>query len=176
MSIFISMLRTWFYIDFHVSTRSIRFLIALACWDFWMVMCYYVSIAKFTDYWLCVTSIGTFKLTLQFTEDYPNKPPTVRFVSRMFHPNSNLSPYLFCWSPHHPLSFVHVNINIRFDCQKLCNNLLFMQYMLMEASAWISYRTSGVLYMMLLRSWLLFRYLAILTFIQVPCTSVGANC
>ncbi|XP_073273636.1 ubiquitin-conjugating enzyme E2 2-like [Primulina huaijiensis] len=31
--------------------------------------------------------IGTFKLSLQFTEDYPNKPPTVRFVSRMFHPN-----------------------------------------------------------------------------------------
>ncbi|CAL5356844.1 unnamed protein product [Camellia sinensis] len=30
---------------------------------------------------------STFKLTLQFTEDYPNKPPTVRFVSRMFHPN-----------------------------------------------------------------------------------------
>eukprot|EP00850_Spirogloea_muscicola_P002879 SM000011S19057 [mRNA] locus=s11:617917:619461:+ [translate_table: standard] len=22
-----------------------------------------------------------------FTEDYPNKPPTVRFVSKMFHPN-----------------------------------------------------------------------------------------
>ncbi|CAA7034549.1 unnamed protein product [Microthlaspi erraticum] len=30
---------------------------------------------------------GTFKLTIQFTEDYPNKLPVVRFVSRMFHPN-----------------------------------------------------------------------------------------
>lgn len=30
---------------------------------------------------------GTFKLTLQFTEDYPNKPPVVKFVSRLFHPN-----------------------------------------------------------------------------------------
>ncbi|KAF8727566.1 hypothetical protein AX14_007274 [Amanita brunnescens Koide BX004] len=30
---------------------------------------------------------GTFKLTLQFDESYPNKPPTVKFLSRMFHPN-----------------------------------------------------------------------------------------
>jgi ubiquitin-conjugating enzyme E2 A len=31
---------------------------------------------------------GTFKLTIEFSEDFPNKAPTVRFVTRMFHPNS----------------------------------------------------------------------------------------
>jgi len=31
--------------------------------------------------------LGTFKLVLQFNEEYPNKPPSVRFVSKMFHPN-----------------------------------------------------------------------------------------
>ena len=31
---------------------------------------------------------GTFKVTLQFSEEYPNKAPVVKFVSRMFHPNS----------------------------------------------------------------------------------------
>lgn len=30
---------------------------------------------------------GTFKLLLKFSEEYPNKPPTVVFESEMFHPN-----------------------------------------------------------------------------------------
>mmetsp|Transcript_38305 Transcript_38305/g.122829 ORF Transcript_38305/g.122829 Transcript_38305/m.122829 type:complete len:169 (+) Transcript_38305:113-619(+) len=30
---------------------------------------------------------GTFKLELTFTEDYPNKAPNVRFVTKIFHPN-----------------------------------------------------------------------------------------
>mmetsp|Transcript_28602 Transcript_28602/g.93443 ORF Transcript_28602/g.93443 Transcript_28602/m.93443 type:complete len:153 (+) Transcript_28602:82-540(+) len=30
---------------------------------------------------------GTFKLTMTFTEEYPNKAPVVRFESKMFHPN-----------------------------------------------------------------------------------------
>jgi len=30
---------------------------------------------------------GTFKLLLTFDEQYPNKPPAVKFLSRMFHPN-----------------------------------------------------------------------------------------
>eukprot|EP00775_Hariotina_reticulata_P002401 gene2401-2705_t len=30
---------------------------------------------------------GTFKLTLEFSEEYPNKAPVVKFKSTMFHPN-----------------------------------------------------------------------------------------
>ena len=30
---------------------------------------------------------GTFKLALQFSEEYPNEPPVVKFLSKMFHPN-----------------------------------------------------------------------------------------
>src|ERR1700742_3623032 len=30
---------------------------------------------------------GTFRLVMQFEETYPNKPPGVKFVSQMFHPN-----------------------------------------------------------------------------------------
>ena len=30
---------------------------------------------------------GTFNLVIEFTEDYPNKAPKVRFVSKLWHPN-----------------------------------------------------------------------------------------
>merc|ERR1719159_1583855 len=30
---------------------------------------------------------GTFKLSVDFTEEYPNKAPTVKFITKMFHPN-----------------------------------------------------------------------------------------
>lgn len=30
---------------------------------------------------------GSFRLTLDFTEDYPSRPPSVKFKSDIFHPN-----------------------------------------------------------------------------------------
>ena len=33
---------------------------------------------------------GTFKLKIEFSEEYPNKPPSVKFVSKMFHPNGEM--------------------------------------------------------------------------------------
>merc|ERR1719446_596230 len=30
---------------------------------------------------------GVFKLSMDFSEEYPNKAPTVKFVTKMFHPN-----------------------------------------------------------------------------------------
>ena len=30
---------------------------------------------------------GTFKLSLVFTQEYPNKPPEINFTTKMFHPN-----------------------------------------------------------------------------------------
>jgi ubiquitin-protein ligase len=44
---------------------------------------------------------GTFKLTLEFSEDYPNKAPVVKFKSTMFHPNSKQQHMLFSCSHLH---------------------------------------------------------------------------
>jgi ubiquitin-conjugating enzyme E2 A len=41
---------------------------------------------------------------LKFTEDYPNKPPNVKFVTKLFHPNGvfryRLRPHLLLSVPH----------------------------------------------------------------------------
>lgn len=37
---------------------------------------------------------GTFKLVMQFDENYPNKPPQVKFISKMVRIPSSLTPNL----------------------------------------------------------------------------------
>jgi len=34
---------------------------------------------------------GVFKLTMKFSQDYPNKAPEVKFVTKMYHPNSKFN-------------------------------------------------------------------------------------
>eukprot|EP00735_Rhodelphis_limneticus_P002572 TRINITY_DN13484_c0_g1::TRINITY_DN13484_c0_g1_i1::g.27983::m.27983 TRINITY_DN13484_c0_g1::TRINITY_DN13484_c0_g1_i1::g.27983 ORF type:complete len:153 (-),score=3.37,sp/P35130/UBC2_MEDSA/81.58/9e-92,UQ_con/PF00179.21/1.1e-53,Prok-E2_B/PF14461.1/8e-06,RWD/PF05773.17/0.0012 TRINITY_DN13484_c0_g1_i1:415-873(-) len=59
---------------------------------------------------------GTFKLTLQFSEDYPNKPPKVRFVTKMFHPNIYADGQICLdilqnqWSPIYDISAILTSI------------------------------------------------------------------
>ena len=56
--------------------------------------CISVTFARWQRWHLCydkqvtARSAGTFKLTLEFSEEYPNKAPVVKFKSTMFHPNS----------------------------------------------------------------------------------------
>ena len=37
---------------------------------------------------------GTFRLQLEFEESYPTKPPKVKFLAKMFHPNGIFGAYL----------------------------------------------------------------------------------
>ena len=70
---------------------------------------------------------GTFKLSLQFSEDYPNKPPTVRFVSRMFHPNSKLIEM-------QPSLFFHSRLMFSFFFARI--NFLLLLYLLCSLCRW----------------------------------------
>lgn len=64
---------------------------------------------------------GTFKLQLGFTEDYPNKPPSVTFVSEMFHPNVYtdgsicLDILSTAWSPTYDVAAILTSIQSLLD-------------------------------------------------------------
>ena len=73
---------------------------------------------------------GTFKVTLQFSEEYPNKAPVVKFVSRMFHPNSLFFSFSSSFAP----LFIMAHQN---------PSQLSMQSTRTGASAWTSCRTCG---------------------------------
>ncbi|KAL7332515.1 Ubiquitin-conjugating enzyme E2 2 [Mucor circinelloides] len=64
---------------------------------------------------------GTFKLVLQFDETYPNKPPQVKFVSKMFHPNVYANGELCLdilqnrWSPTYDVAAILTSIQSLFN-------------------------------------------------------------
>lgn len=76
---------------------------------------------------------GTFKLTIEFTEEYPNKPPTVRFVSHMFHPNVYADGGICLdilqnrWSPTYDVSAIltSIQVSILFFYLHLCIDSIF---------------------------------------------------
>ncbi|OLL23158.1 Ubiquitin-conjugating enzyme E2 2 [Neolecta irregularis DAH-3] len=59
---------------------------------------------------------GTFRLVIQFDEQYPNKPPGVKFISKMFHPNVYASGDLCLdilqnrWSPTYDVAAILTSI------------------------------------------------------------------
>lgn len=64
---------------------------------------------------------GTFKLQIEFSEEYPNKPPKVKFISEMFHPNV-YSDGALCldilqnrWSPSYDVSSILTSIQSLLD-------------------------------------------------------------
>lgn len=65
---------------------------------------------------------GTFRLVMQFEEQYPNKPPAVKFISQMFHPNVYATGELCLdilqnrWSPTYDVAAVLTSIQ-RYDDQ-----------------------------------------------------------
>ncbi|OQV13085.1 Ubiquitin-conjugating enzyme E2 1 [Hypsibius exemplaris] len=64
---------------------------------------------------------GTFKLSIQFTEDYPSKAPLVRFISKMFHPNVYADGGICLdilqnrWSPTYDVSAILTSIQSLLD-------------------------------------------------------------
>ncbi|XP_075254244.1 ubiquitin-conjugating enzyme E2 A [Convolutriloba macropyga] len=64
---------------------------------------------------------GTFRLTLEFTEEYPNKPPTVKFKTKMFHPNVYADGGICLdilqnrWSPTYDVSSILTSIQSLLD-------------------------------------------------------------
>ncbi len=63
----------------------------------------------------------SFFFCTEFTEEYPNKPPTVRFISRMFHPNVYADGGICLdilqnrWSPTYDVSAILTSIQSLLD-------------------------------------------------------------
>uniref|UniRef100_A0A672PAS0 E2 ubiquitin-conjugating enzyme n=1 Tax=Sinocyclocheilus grahami TaxID=75366 RepID=A0A672PAS0_SINGR len=85
------------------------------------IMVWNAVIFGFVSFAFFLTAMRTFKLTIEFTEEYPNKPPTVRFVSKMFHPNVYADGSICLdilqnrWSPTYDVSSILTSIQSLLD-------------------------------------------------------------
>ena len=67
---------------------------------------------------------GTFRLVMHFEEAYPNKPPSVKFISQMFHPNVYGTGELCLdilqnrWSPTYDVAAILTSIQ-RYSIQRI---------------------------------------------------------
>jgi ubiquitin-conjugating enzyme E2 A len=65
---------------------------------------------------------GTFRLVMHFEEQYPNKPPGVKFISQMFHPNVYGTGELCLdilqnrWSPTYDVAAILTSIQRYVEC------------------------------------------------------------
>ena len=53
---------------------------------------------------------GTFRLEMNFSEDYPNKAPAVRFATRVFHPEKHAELELDEARVVAPVSYTHLTL------------------------------------------------------------------
>ncbi|NWQ59080.1 UBE2B enzyme, partial [Piprites chloris] len=75
----------------------------------------------FVSFVILINIASTFKLVIEFSEEYPNKPPTVRFLSKMFHPNVYADGSICLdilqnrWSPTYDVSSILTSIQSLLD-------------------------------------------------------------
>ncbi|NXG14372.1 UBE2B enzyme, partial [Grallaria varia] len=75
----------------------------------------------FLSFTILINIASTFKLVIEFSEEYPNKPPTVRFLSKMFHPNVYADGSICLdilqnrWSPTYDVSSILTSIQSLLD-------------------------------------------------------------
>ncbi|NXD02454.1 UBE2B enzyme, partial [Certhia brachydactyla] len=79
------------------------------------------KLPTFVSFVILINVASTFKLVIEFSEEYPNKPPTVRFLSKMFHPNVYADGSICLdilqnrWSPTYDVSSILTSIQSLLD-------------------------------------------------------------